>query len=158
MMQLCGYFYLLTVSNFRRLKLLRGIEQLKIKNVEGNAFKLEMDTLVNKHMPLSQGKDAAITVARGRRDFMSHFILRLAFCRTEELRRWFIQHEVFLFRHRLESAPPSDFEHFLKSNDLRFEVVSEAERLALAAQLSLIERRTATAPSDNESTSGTYFK
>jgi hypothetical protein len=34
------------------------------------------------------------------RDTVSHFMLRLGFCQTEDNRRWLLAQEVELFRHR----------------------------------------------------------
>ena len=43
----------------------------------------------------------------GFKDHASHFVLRLAYCRTEELRRWFLTHESELFKARFDAEGPT---------------------------------------------------
>ena len=41
------------------------------------------------------------------KDWISHFVLRLAYCRTEDLRRWFLTQEVALLKYRLNNQNTS---------------------------------------------------
>ena len=45
------------------------------------------------------------------KDAVSHFVLRLAYCRTEDLRRWFLQHECELFKSRFRTELPASQVH-----------------------------------------------
>ena len=75
---------------------------------------------------ISEGKAAEVCEAR-RRDHVSHFILRLAYCRTEDLRRWLVAQEVDLFRARfLHTAnTKQDIMSFIQDNDMYFAPVSD---------------------------------
>jgi len=69
------------------------------------------------------------------RDHFSHFVLRLAYSRTDELRRWFVQHEVDAFKLKLMTASPNEIADFMAIHDLSFAVVADAEKAALRDDL-----------------------
>ncbi|KAK3863156.1 hypothetical protein Pcinc_031033 [Petrolisthes cinctipes] len=128
-----------------RLKILRAVERLnlsgQVKNSEDWLNKLYDDFAKNKYFvysaeKISSSKRDEVEAAR-RRDHVSHFILRLAYCRTEDLRRWFIIHETDLFRARFLHSfkNGSDVKSFMLANNLHFtplpqeEMQSERENL-----------------------------
>lgn len=120
----------------RRLRLLRGIETLKIKNVEAEKFATAVTELVKVcDMGLDKERSAW-------RDYVSHFILRLAFCRTDDLRRWLLQYECALFKHRTEGVSPDELRMFMDREGIQFELVGSAEMKELEAQLSALEEST----------------
>ena len=59
---------------------------------------------VRRALLLLQGLDAEESALK---DQASHFVLRLAYCRTEDLRRWFLAQESELFRARFSDAAPA---------------------------------------------------
>ncbi|KFM58376.1 DNA primase large subunit, partial [Stegodyphus mimosarum] len=63
-----------------------------------------------------------------RRDHISHFILRLAYCRREDLRRWFINQEVDLFRFRFTSEQTKSRKLFMDINNLKYEPIKPEEK------------------------------
>ncbi|XP_042215191.1 DNA primase large subunit-like [Homarus americanus] len=120
-----------------RLKVLRTVERLnlsgQIKNSEDWMNKLYEDFSKHKYFihsaeKISDNKRDEVEAAR-RRDHVSHFVLRLAYCRSEELRRWFIVQETDLFRARFLhcSTNGSDIKNFLVSNNLHFTPISKEE-------------------------------
>ncbi|XP_065176772.1 DNA primase large subunit-like [Sycon ciliatum] len=84
-----------------------------------------------------QERQAKAMYEERRKDHVSHFILRLAFCRTEELRRWFVDNELELFRYRFEAmmASPSDIAQFLVTAKMSYDEVSEEEKTAHKKEL-----------------------
>ena len=57
---------------------------------------------ISQHLTSGKMTDSA------RKDIISHFVLRLAYCRTSELRRWFLSQESDLFRYRFSLEPTSN--------------------------------------------------
>lgn len=69
------------------------------------------------------------------KDHYSHFILRLAFSATEDLRRRYARLETALFKLRFQSDHVSEREAFVKSLQFDWDMVGEEEKRALAADL-----------------------
>ena len=111
-----------------RLQLLKAIETARARGVKG----AELNDLIIK----SADKYVKIrSLADRDRDNTSHFILRLAYCRSEELRRYFLAQECALFRARFEAATRSDHEEFLAAEGLEYRPISAEEKEALASPL-----------------------
>jgi len=88
--------------------------------------------LETKYMPLRahQALEKDGRSEDQRKDLISHFILRIAYCRTEELRRWYLEKECQLLRFRLEKLSDLERSQVMAANGLEYEMVSEEEKTA----------------------------
>ncbi|KAK2544834.1 Prim2 [Columba livia] len=119
-----------------RLKLLKTVENLGVsyvKNSDQYNSKLESE-LRKLKFPYKALTDDDYEARR--KDHISHFILRLAYCQSEELRRWFLQQEMDLFRYRFSQLTDSLMQKFMEHVDLSFEAISEDLKNELASELS----------------------
>lgn len=70
-----------------------------------------------------------------RADHLSHFILRLAFCRSEDLRRWFLSRELELFKLRFSNLNQQNITRFLQINKLDYYPITEEEKESIKNEL-----------------------
>jgi DNA primase large subunit len=111
-----------------RLQVLHGMETAKARGLKADEFRSALFRLLEKHLPMKTKEDV-------KTDNISHFILRLAYCQTEENRRWFLAQESALFRFRLENENPTVITEFLKRNNLKYEEITNEERSRLSREL-----------------------
>ena len=98
-----------------RLHVLRGIEDLKAQNVNGDELEKSILRLASQFLK-DETRDATI-----RKDTAGHHILRLAHCRTEELRRKFLNLECELFRARFKDVSAIEQKEFILENEFPVE-------------------------------------
>ena len=110
-----------------RLRLLTKIDMARAKGLKGEGLTKTIRMAVQQHMPITQ--------AGLRKDYYSHFILRLAYCRSEDLRRWFLQNETELFKWRFLNNAPEDMNRWLAANGLKYEAISRDESASLQMKL-----------------------
>eukprot|EP01038_Epipyxis_sp_PR26KG_P013149 gene13149-17617_t len=121
--------------SLERLQLLRSLESLKNKGYDENDFKRYFGDLLTKHQLNKKDGFMTSNLSESVRDHISHFILRLAYCRTEELRRWFLQYECLLLKCRLDNLSDEERYDFMAENGLEFEQVSNDEKSSLSENL-----------------------
>lgn len=107
------------------VSVLKAVEDFRLRSVQLKDRGDRLERTLNKHMPLHMGRPAHARRAESdavrahelftalshttrrmimtvcllqMKDVLSHFFLRMAFCQTEELRRWFLSQESTLFR------------------------------------------------------------
>ncbi|XP_052276679.1 DNA primase large subunit-like isoform X2 [Dreissena polymorpha] len=131
-----------------RLKVLKAIETASEKYVKtsdeydtfmwGQLRTTQFAKLTKSHK--SQTEDEEDNFAR--LDHISHFILRLAYCRSEELRRWFMTQELDLFRFRFKTTSDQEKRQFLEQNDLHYESLTPDERSSICEKLAAASNTT----------------
>ena len=145
------------------LQVLRKIEELKSRNIKGDQYRAALDVVIKNNLTPSMNQNIDRTGIKTKKhsiDASSHFILRAAYCRTEDLRRWFLTQECHLFRYRLEKIANSGtrgLQDFLSQSGIQFNRVPENEKQKLREfLLSIPDGNKAVSPTEFSST--TYFK
>ncbi|KAF9005580.1 eukaryotic and archaeal DNA primase, large subunit-domain-containing protein [Cyathus striatus] len=112
-----------------RLRVLAEIESSAARNRTWEEVKKVTEAQCNKYLPLHASTAKYMLVDEERRkDHLSHFVLRLAFCRSEDLRRRFVKAESTLFRVRYETDDYREREQFLNSRDFNWIPVTDSEK------------------------------
>lgn len=111
------------------LAVLTELETCTFRNRTPEETRTHMTPILLKYLPLQRNSAQVDDVAHEerRRDHYSHFILRLAFSKTEELRRRFSRLESMLFRIRYQTDDVQECSEFTNSLNFAWETVSEEE-------------------------------
>lgn len=117
-----------------RLRVLAEIESSQARNRSYVEMKDMVNAQCKRFLPLnattaSGGSGGSDLDAERMKDHVSHFVLRLAFCRTEDLRRRFVKAETTLFRMRFENDDVNEREQFLQTLKIDWTPVSTDEKM-----------------------------
>lgn len=121
--------------------MLAEIEACSYRNKTPQETEAHIAPVLKKYLNLSSNSSAIGGVVsqqlknERQKDHYSHFILRLAFSATEELRHRFVRAETMLFKFRFQKDDSKERRAFIESLNLNWESVSEEERSEIAEQL-----------------------
>ncbi|KAF2254875.1 DNA primase large subunit [Trematosphaeria pertusa] len=119
-----------------RLKVLSELEACSFRNRSPEETSEYMTSILNKYLPLRSNSSRSQSLQDERKkDHYSHFILRLAFSATEDLRRRFSRLETMLFRLRFKDDDLRERQEFVRSLNLEWEEVKEDEKRELRDEL-----------------------
>ncbi|KAM0790747.1 hypothetical protein ACM66B_004599 [Microbotryomycetes sp. NB124-2] len=136
----------ITVEQFEewaidRLRLLADIEAAQARNKSFEELKTIVLDRSRKYLPLSSNtaKSANLDGER-QKDLYSHFVLRLAFCRSEELRQRFVKAETVLFKIRWSYDDQVERSDFVRSLAFGWHRVDNEEKELLKEDLAALLR------------------
>lgn len=124
-----------------RMYVLKAIETAKTRGKKRDETRDEVKKVLReKGLDLTQRPSKAdemhsLDGGPSRKDTVSHFTLRIAYCTTEENRRWFLQQECALFKNRFELLPPEERAAFLNSCDMGYQPLSREQFEAVQQSL-----------------------
>lgn len=123
---------------FERVQVLRILEQTtqmghKLYSTEWRAAVLSYLRKQNlrRYVRLIESTGCSTADAEShvrREDYISHFILRLAYCRSQDLRNWFVSRELELFKMRFHNLSTDGVKLFMKANHLDYTPISNEEK------------------------------
>ncbi|CAK7336135.1 unnamed protein product [Dovyalis caffra] len=117
-----------------RLRVLKGISD----GLSRGKRQEEMEKLVKDLWKANMRHPLALEVTN--KDIISHFVLRLVYCRTEELRKWFLANETALFRYRFWLLSTEAQRALMAEFDLPYKPVTTAEFEDVKDKLQLVAR------------------
>ncbi|RPA95167.1 DNA primase, large subunit [Choiromyces venosus 120613-1] len=119
-----------------RLRILGEIESCLYRNMTLTELTAIISKLDKDLFSLSANtaKDSKKPEQR-RKDHYSHYILRLAFARSEDLRKRFVAAETVLFKLRYNSDDSGERQEFIESLGFDWELLSAGEKAAMRADL-----------------------
>lgn len=114
-----------------RLKILLEIESCVQRNKTIKEIETIVKPLLQKSLPYNTD-----SFQDRKKDYYSHFILRLCFCRSKELREKFTRSETLLFKIRFNMLTSQDQTKFVQSLNLPLlQFISDEEKANLSQQL-----------------------
>jgi DNA primase large subunit len=115
---------------------LSELESCSFRNRSPEETAEYMSGILSKYLPLRSNSSRSQNLQDERKkDHYSHFILRLAFSSTEDLRRRFSRLETMLFRLRFKDDDYKERQAFVSGLNLEWEEVGEREKKELREQL-----------------------
>ncbi|RCH81500.1 hypothetical protein CU098_004655 [Rhizopus stolonifer] len=116
-----------------RLQVLRCIENTLIRAKD---LKVELSKTLDEHLSLKSNSSKAENLYEERRkDHISHFVLRMAYCRSEDMRAWFVRQETTLFKFRFEQETTEEKKAFLQKLNLNWKMINEKEKDEIRREL-----------------------
>ncbi|KAG2500755.1 hypothetical protein HYH03_001517 [Edaphochlamys debaryana] len=104
--------------------------KLRNPNKEDSELLVKLNALKAKHMKgalVPSSASASTKEEEARADLISHYVLRLAYCRTAELRKWFLAQECEMFRLKFSKYEAAEHEAFLAVHAPQYKAVDSAE-------------------------------
>ncbi|KAF9163458.1 hypothetical protein DFQ26_002507, partial [Actinomortierella ambigua] len=119
---------------------LTALQNSQIRSLSPEQLEKTMTEAFEKHMTMTQSTpDSPVSqevLANERlKDHISHYILRLAYCRSPELRAWFLKAECALFKYRFDRESLEDQIAFLEHQSLFWRRVSDEDKRLLHDKL-----------------------
>ncbi|CAL5067341.1 unnamed protein product [Urochloa decumbens] len=117
-----------------RLRVLKGISDGLSRGKRPEEMEKLVSELWKTHM---RHQDPAETLNK---DIISHFVLRLVYCRTEELRKWFLSMETTLFRYRFRLETSESQRMLMTEFQLPYKALPHSEFEVVKDKLSQVAR------------------